>query len=35
MGKIKSNESIVDFIIKADCTPTQVLERVKAFLVKI
>lgn len=35
MGKIKSNENIVDFIIKADCTPTQVLERVKAFLVKI
>jgi DNA-binding response OmpR family regulator len=35
MGKIKTPENIVDFIIKADCTPTQVLDRVKGFLAKI
>jgi DNA-binding response OmpR family regulator len=34
-GRIKSRENIVDFIIKADCTPSQVLERTKVFLAKI
>jgi len=34
-GKIKSRDNIVDFIIKADCTPSQVLERVKTFLANL
>ena len=34
MGRIKSTDSIADFIIKADCTPSQVLERTILVLQK-
>ena len=31
--RILATENVVDFLIKADCTPKQVLERVKLLLV--
>lgn len=33
-GRIKTPDNIVDFIIKVDCTPSQVVERAKSVLAK-
>ncbi len=33
-GRIKTTDNIADFIIKVDCTPSQVVDRTKAILSK-
>ncbi len=35
MKRIRTPDNIVDFLIKADCTPKQVVEKIQALLEKV